>query len=58
MLAAVGKGDKVMTNGGLYGTVVQVQDGVVSLQVDEGVRLKFASSAIQSVLDDEGKPKI
>jgi preprotein translocase subunit YajC len=49
MLAAIGKGDKVMTNGGLYGTVVQVQDQIVTLQIAEGVRVRYALSAIQSV---------
>ncbi len=53
MLAAVKKGDKVMTSSGLFGTVVQVQEQVVTLQVAEGVRMRFAVSAIQSV-EDEG----
>lgn len=57
MLAAITKGDKVQTNSGLYGTVVQVQDGVVTLQVDEGVRLRFAQSAIGSVITDEPEKK-
>jgi len=52
MLTQLKKGDKVLTNGGLYGTVVQVQDSVVTLQVDEGVRMKFALSAMQTVVDD------
>jgi preprotein translocase subunit YajC len=53
MLAAVKKGDKVMTSSGLYGTIVQVQDQVVTLQVADGVRMRFALSAIQS-LEEEG----
>jgi len=53
MLAAMGKGDKVMTSGGLYGTIVQVQDDVVTLQVDEGVRLRFTRAAIQTVLSED-----
>lgn len=52
MLSKLEKGDKVLTNGGLYGTVVQVQDNVVTLQVDEGVRMKFAVSAVQTLVDD------
>jgi preprotein translocase subunit YajC len=53
MLAAIQKGDKVMTSSGLFGQVVQVQDQVVTLQVADGVRMRFALSAIQSV-EDEG----
>jgi preprotein translocase subunit YajC len=52
MLSKLAKGDKVLTNGGLYGTVVQVQENVVTLQVDEGVRMKFALSAVQALVDD------
>lgn len=55
MLADMKKGDKVITNSGLYGTIVQIQDGVVTLQVAENVRMKYALSAIQTVLVDEDK---
>lgn len=49
MLAAMKKGDKVLTTGGLYGQIVQIQDDVVTLQVAEGTRLRFTRGAIQSV---------
>jgi preprotein translocase subunit YajC len=53
MLSALAKGDRVMTSSGLYGTVVQLSDEVVTLQVAEGVRLRFARQAIQTL---EGEP--
>ncbi|MFN0008894.1 MAG: preprotein translocase subunit YajC [Planctomycetota bacterium] len=53
MLKNIGKGDKVMTTGGLYGTVAGVQDDVLTLQVAEGVRMRFSRSAVQSVISDE-----
>jgi preprotein translocase subunit YajC len=56
MLAAIKKGDRVQTNGGLLGTVVQVQEGIVTLQVDEGVRLKFVQNAIGAIVGDDGVP--
>src|SRR5215510_13479927 len=37
MLAALKKGDKVLTTSGMYGTIVQVQDQVVTVQVAENV---------------------
>jgi preprotein translocase subunit YajC len=55
MLADMKKGDKVITNSGLYGSIVQIQDGVVTLQVADNVRMRYALSAIQSVLADEDK---
>lgn len=54
MMSALKKGDRVMTTGGLYGTIAQIHEQMVTLQVDEGVRLKYALSAIQGVVDDSG----
>lgn len=47
------KGDKVVMTSGIHGTVAQVHEGVVTLQVDEGVRIKFSASAVASVVDDK-----
>jgi preprotein translocase subunit YajC len=55
MLSAMKKGDRVMTSGGIYGQVAIIQDDVVTLQVDEGVRMRFARAAIQNVLAPEEK---
>ncbi len=52
MLNALKKGDRVVTSGGMHGSVTQVQDDLVTLQVDEGVRLKFNRGAIQTVLGE------
>ena len=52
MLAQLQKGDKVVTTSGMHGTVAQVQDEVVTLQVADGVRLKFSRQAVQTVLGD------
>lgn len=53
MLKNIGKGDKVMTTGGLYATVAGVQDDVLTLQVAEGVRVRFSRSAVQTIITDE-----
>src|SRR5262245_18182798 len=53
MLKKLGKGDKVMTTGGLYASVVAVQDDVVTLLIADGVRARFSRSAIQTVIADE-----
>jgi preprotein translocase subunit YajC len=49
MLKLVKKGDKVMTTGGMFGTVAAVADDSITLLVADGVRLKFTRAAIQSV---------
>ena len=52
MLASIQKGARVMTTGGMYGTVTQVQDQTATVQVADGVRIRFALSAIQQVVEE------
>jgi preprotein translocase subunit YajC len=49
MLGALKKGDRVITTSGMHATVVGIQEDVLTLQADEGVRLKFNRGAVQSV---------
>jgi preprotein translocase subunit YajC len=55
MLAAVKKGDKVVTNGGIYGLVEQVNDKTVVLKIAENVKVKFEKGYIAAIRasDDE-----
>jgi preprotein translocase subunit YajC len=46
MLKALKVGDKVITNGGLYGTIAALDDDSVQLRIAEQVKVKFARSAI------------
>jgi preprotein translocase subunit YajC len=48
MLAALKTGDKVVTNGGIYGTIVGLdeKDAAVQLRIADQVRIKIARSAI------------
>lgn len=50
MLEAVKKGDKVVTAGGLHGTVAGLDEKTVLIQVAENVKLKFDRSAIGAVV--------
>ena len=54
LLDNLSKGDKVLTSSGIFGTVAQVQDNVVTLQVADGVRLRFSKSSIQGLAEEEG----
>jgi len=40
MLKAVAKGDRVVTSGGLHGTVVGASEDVLTLEVGQGERLR------------------
>jgi preprotein translocase subunit YajC len=46
MLGALKNGDKVITNGGIYGTIVGLEADAVQLRVAEQVKMKVARSAI------------
>jgi preprotein translocase subunit YajC len=55
MLKALKKGDKVLTSGGLYGTVVGLDDAKTVLKVADDVKLEFARSAIVQVIGGDAK---
>ena len=40
------KGDKVVTIGGIYGTVVEVKEATVLVEVDNGVKVRFSKQAL------------
>lgn len=48
MLNALKTGDKVITSGGIYGTIVGLRDDVVQLRIADQVRIEVARSAIAS----------
>lgn len=50
MISAVKKGDKVVTIGGVHGTVNQVDEASVLLQVDTNVKLRVEKNALSSVV--------
>ena len=50
MLNAVKRGDKVVTSGGLHGTVVGLNEHTVVLKVADQVKLEFDRSAIGRVV--------
>lgn len=54
MLAALKKGDKVQTVGGILGAVVEIRDADVILKIDENAntRIRFTRNAIQSIVND------
>jgi preprotein translocase subunit YajC len=49
MLAALQSGDKVITNGGIYGTIVGLDGDTVQLRIAEQVKIKIARSAVAAL---------
>ncbi len=54
MREAVKKNDRVVTSSGIFATVAAVGDSDITLRIADGVRVRFARSAIAEVLADEG----
>ncbi len=55
MLAALKKGDRVVTTGGLWGTVTGLDEQKVVLRVADQVRLEFDRAAVgRIVVEDSG----
>ena len=50
MLAALKKGDKVVTIGGIHGTIQLVKEQTIIVKVDEDTKLEFSRSAISNVV--------
>ena len=55
MVSALKNGDKVITNGGIYGTVVGLEPEAVQLRVAEQVKIKVARTAIAGLQQQETK---
>lgn len=49
------KGDRVVTNGGLYGEVAAIEPTVVLLKIADNVRVRVAKSAISGLEGDGDK---
>ena len=54
LLRAIKKGDRVVTTGGLYGTVVGLSEHTVTLKVADQVKLDFERAAIGRIVPVAG----
>ena len=55
MLSALKNGDKVITNGGIYGTIVGLEGDTVQLRIAEQVKMKVARNAIAGLQSEPPK---
>ena len=51
LLSGLSKGDKVITNGGLYGTISDSKEHVVVLKIAENIKVEVVKSAIATVIE-------
>ncbi|HPU98812.1 MAG TPA: preprotein translocase subunit YajC [Candidatus Hydrogenedentes bacterium] len=57
MLSSLSKGDKVVTSGGICGTVVGLSEDRVILKVAENVTIEFLRGAVAQVISKEKESK-
>jgi len=49
MLSALKKGDRVVTIGGIHGTIQSVKEQSVIVKVDENTKIEFSRSAVSGI---------
>jgi preprotein translocase subunit YajC len=54
--ASIGVGDEIVTVAGLYGTVVDIDDKVVTIEVSPGVTNRYARQAVGQVVNRANRP--
>ena len=52
MLSALKNGDKVITSGGLFGTIVGLEGDAIQLRIADQVKVKVLRSAVASLQPD------
>lgn len=55
LINSVKRGDRIVTIGGIFGTVKRVEEGLVVVEVDKGVNIKVARRAIAEIASAEQK---
>ena len=51
MLRSLERGARVVTSGGIHGTIAGIQGDIVQLKVTESVKLQISKSAVAGVVD-------
>ena len=55
-IAAVKKGDEIITGGGIRGRVTKVSDDEAEVEIAQGVKIRVVKSTITAVLNPTTKP--
>lgn len=55
LVSQLRKGDKIVTNGGIYGTVVDAKEHIIVLKIAEDVKIELVKSAVATVIEKRGE---
>ncbi len=50
MVAALAKGDEVLTNGGLLGKITEIEESFISLEIANNIVIKVQRQAVTSIM--------
>lgn len=53
LLQGLKKGDRILTNGGIYGTIVNLKGNILEVKIAEEIKIQLARSAVVEVLRSE-----
>ncbi|MDQ6975051.1 MAG: preprotein translocase subunit YajC [Mariprofundaceae bacterium] len=51
MVEALKKGDKIVTNSGIFATIIDIKDDFIRVEIADGVRIKMQRDAVTSLSD-------
>ncbi len=54
MIAGLKKGDRIVTSGGIHGTVATVEDTSLLVKVSENTKVRISKSAIAGLVGSDG----
>lgn len=60
MIGNLKKGNRIITSGGLYGTIVSIDDNTIGLEIAEKVKIKLSRGNVAALISDnetEVKPE-
>ena len=52
---SLAKGDKVVTIGGIFGTIVEVKEDTVLMEIDNGVKIRVSKQALVKDFSDPAR---
>lgn len=58
MLAALKKGDKIVTVGGIHGVISSTKEKTVIVKVDDNTKIEFSRAAIATVIADKAEKEV
>lgn len=57
MLKSIKRGDNVLTSGGIYGKVVNVEEDVLTVEIAKGVNIRMNRAGIASLVEKKEEAK-